>query len=216
MYTALSFNHSFYQAKAGLWPARLARPGWQDRGAKIQFKRSFLGCSQHRVLCLWRLARIGCLTGGPNWPSWGSDDFFVSRETSIQVSDLRTLVSRYIPKFERWFSKLLIFIWIFPPLNFWVLSRFIQSFFQHMPSSDEKNMSWASSKYILCSQWPCTRWTHVTLSGMSYLGQPTIHILYDAHALHLTAPNYCTTSKGHHVWVWPGVQNIQQVKNEKT
>ena len=122
----------------------------------------------------------------PAMKSWRILNPSVQGELGFQVSDLRTLVSRYIPNFERWFSKLLIFIWIFPPLNFWVLSRFIQSFFQHMPSSDEKNMSWASSKYILCSQWPCTRWTHVTLSGMSYLGHPTMH-MYDAHALHFTA-----------------------------
>ena len=75
MWKRIQLNHSFYQAKASLRPARLARPGWLHHGAK----RSFLGCSQRRVLCLRRLPRIRCLMGGPNWSSWGSDYFFVSQ-----------------------------------------------------------------------------------------------------------------------------------------
>ena len=57
-----------------------------------------LGCSQRLTSCLQRSARIGCLMGvptdpleeviifgvswsGPNWPYWGSDDFFIAGGT---------------------------------------------------------------------------------------------------------------------------------------
>lgn len=61
------------------WP-KLAY-GWQGLAGRIVGPRyissgSILGCSQRLASHLRPSARIGCLTRGPNWSSWGTDDYW--------------------------------------------------------------------------------------------------------------------------------------------